>query len=211
MANQDIRKAYSSEKSSSRASKPSTFNVFASAIGFKSKKHPALAIQDPPFPSRPRGVTNPILDPIYTNRPPSKSVSSTQTRDDSLEPRTPLDGQRVGRQSLLTLSDVDPFAVRGVASAPHTPSDPDRLSAYSNSSIPDFISKNVDLSVYNRVSYASSSSHSNAHGSEPSPLSLSSIIPDTTSPKKLKPKFVNNTFICRLLIIIPQEINWEFT
>ncbi|KAF8078851.1 hypothetical protein FPV67DRAFT_1775958 [Lyophyllum atratum] len=163
LAVQDLRRPYSSDKSS----RPSGFSI-AAALGFKSKKHPALAIQDPQFPSSrsplPAAAT---IDTNFTNRPPSKSVSSTRSRVDSSGPQTPLEVQRHSRQSLLTLSDTDPFAVRARSSAPHTPSDPNRLSAYSNSSIPDFMTKSAEP-ILNRVSYASSSSHSNFH--EPSSL-----------------------------------------
>ncbi|RDB29190.1 hypothetical protein Hypma_015770 [Hypsizygus marmoreus] len=185
ISTQDLRRPYSEK--ASRSSKPSGLKSIASAMGFKSKKHPTLAIQDPVFPpSRP---AHPTLDTNFVTRPPSKSVSSTRSRVDSLEPRTPLDDQRVGRHSLLTLSDIDPFAVRGVVSAPHTPSDLNRLSAHSNSSIPDFFSKNPDSHKYNRISYASSSSNSNPHGPEPSPLSQSTHFPVDSGPtKKLKPK-----------------------
>ncbi|KAG5654692.1 hypothetical protein H0H81_007448 [Sphagnurus paluster] len=169
---QDIPAEYSQDK----PSRPSSFNSFVAALGFKSKKHGGLASKEPtsrPFP--------PSIDTKVTSRPTSKSASSTRSRVDSFGPRTPVDGQREGRHSLLTLSDADPFAVRALSSAPHTP-DPNRLSAYSNSSIPDFMTKNAEP-IINRASYASSSSHSNLHGSELSPVS-----PSLSAPKKPKPK-----------------------
>ncbi|KAF5385184.1 hypothetical protein D9615_001320 [Tricholomella constricta] len=171
---QELRRPYSSDKSS----RPGGLNSIAAALGFKSKKHPTLAIQDPQYPTLRPAPTPPTIDTKFTHRPPSKSVSSTRSRVDSYRPRTPVDVRRDGRQSLLTLSDSDPFAVRALSSAPHTPSDPNRLSAYSNSSIPD--EKGIEP-VLNRVSYASSSSNSNIHGSEPSPL-------DKVTPKKPKLK-----------------------
>ncbi|KAG6840914.1 hypothetical protein C0991_003256 [Blastosporella zonata] len=173
---QGLQRQYSPEKSS----RSTGLSTIAVALGFKSKKIPVLAIQDPAFPSsRPSIVTKTV------NRPPSKSVSSTRSRVDSFGPHTPLDPQKDNRQSLLTISDTDPFAVRAIPSVPHTPSDPNRLSAYSNSSAPDFTSKNADA-ILNRTSYGSSSSQSqsNTHGSELFPLSPTT--PDF--PRKLKTK-----------------------
>ncbi|KAK7465346.1 hypothetical protein VKT23_005325 [Stygiomarasmius scandens] len=89
----------------------------------KPKKQPNLQIQDPP------------QTPQYTTRPPSKSISSA---GDS-EPRTPNDSHR--RQSLLTLSDPDPFA------APR----PSHLD-------PEYVPKQPPQ----RISYASASSSSYA-------------------------------------------------
>ncbi|KAG6911616.1 hypothetical protein DXG01_011919 [Tephrocybe rancida] len=174
---QGLQRQYSNDK----ASRSGGLSSIAVALGFKSKKHPVLAIQDPVYPT-----SRPSVPAIVTktgNRPHSESVSSTRSRVDSLGPRTPADPQRDNRQSLLTISDTDPFAVRAISSAPHTPSDPNRLSAYSNASSPDFVYKNAET-ILNRTSYGSSSSQSNAHGSDGSPLSPSS--PDSS--KKLKSK-----------------------
>lgn len=179
-SSKDLRRSSTSEKSHRETpSKSGTkFNTLASAMGFKAKKqHPSLAIQDPPPFIRTVHPTSPpasaTVERSYTNRPPSKSISSTiRSRQDSLEPRTPSDGQRdvlPKRQSLLTLSDSDPFASRGI-SLPPTPNDPNRLSIYSNSSIPEFLSKGETSMFFNRSSYASSSSNSYSHG-ELSPLS----------------------------------------
>lgn len=195
---QDLRRAYSTERSRQAPTKSSgiNFNTFASAMGFKSKKHPSLTIQDPPLPTR-AVISQPTgghYMPNSVNRPPSKSVSSTQSKLDSLEPRTPVDKQHDPRRSLLTLSDLDPFAGRGF-SVPHTPSDPNRLSAYSNASIPELLSKNTEPPIFNRVSYASSSSHSNQHGNELSPINPPlSMAPtaDSTHLRKLKAKFVHH-------------------
>ncbi|KAJ7492422.1 hypothetical protein FB451DRAFT_531920 [Mycena latifolia] len=156
------------------------FNTLASAMGFKPKKAhpPALTIQDPPY-SPPRVHLVPRSEPSqrrpYTapsvgmGRPPSNSVSSSRSRVDSLEPstpKTPDDPAKARRGSLLTLSDADPFAARIVSL--HSPSDPNRLSAFSNSSVTDTKS-NESVS---RVSYASSSSHSFRLGGDLSPLSI---------------------------------------
>ncbi|KAF9040477.1 hypothetical protein BDZ89DRAFT_1060555 [Hymenopellis radicata] len=153
------------EKSSRSSVKSSNgkFNTLASAMGFKSKKHPSLAIQDPP-PMPTRTVVSTVVSEDrrgYTNRPASKSVSSTRSQAESPGPRTPVDGPRDMRhQSLLTLSDADPFAANGI-SVPHSPVDPGRLSVYSNSSMVEY-SKRTDAAV-NRGSYASTSSYSQGH------------------------------------------------
>lgn len=150
-----------------KPSRYSGLNSIAVALGFKSKKHPVLAIQDPGYtPSR--SAMPLIVDKTY-KRPPSKSVSSMQSPVDSLGPRTPQDS-RDNRQSLLTFSANDPFAVPcTISSAPQSPSVPNRFAVFSNSSNPDVISKNTEP-ILNRVSYASSSSQSNTHGNDLSPL-----------------------------------------
>jgi len=178
-------KSYSTEKSGPSKSGGLNFNSIASAIGFKPKKHPSLAIQPPP-------ASGPAKQ---ANRPPSKSVSSVWSAADSPQPQTPVDGHRHTRQSLLTLSDVDPFARNGI-SARHTSSN--RHSAQSKASIPEFGSKHADPSIFNRISYASSSSHSNIHrGSElssSSPKQSSPLTPDTPI-QNLKPKFVLSLYL----------------
>ncbi|KAJ7110009.1 hypothetical protein C8R44DRAFT_801168 [Mycena epipterygia] len=164
------------------------FNALATAMGFKPKRTqpPPLTIQDPPYaPVRTastsgghlaprvethhrRPYTAPSLPSPTVGRPPSNSVSSSRSRVDSLEPttpRTPDDVARARRGSLLTLSDTDPFAARVVSL--HSPSDPNRLSAFSNSSATDTKSNHSA----NRVSYASSSSQSR-FGGDLSPLSI---------------------------------------
>ncbi|KAJ6621156.1 hypothetical protein B0H10DRAFT_2215410 [Mycena sp. CBHHK59/15] len=164
--------------SHSKQSNGIKFNTLATAMGFKPKKsQPApLTIRDP-YPIV-RTVVSPPVSPLipradshqrrpYTapGRPPSNSASSYRSRVDSLEPKTPEDPVAARRNSLLTLSDADPFAARVVAL--HSPSDPNRLSAFSNSSVAD--SKSNDST--HRVSYASSSSQSFRLGGELSPLS----------------------------------------
>ncbi|THV07628.1 hypothetical protein K435DRAFT_848044 [Dendrothele bispora CBS 962.96] len=117
---------------------------------FKKQKQPALTIQDPPtLPSSPSS-------PCYPNRPPSKSVSSAA---DSIEPKTPNDTQS-RRQSLLTLSDSDPFAA-------HRPSHLE----------PDYVPKQPPQ----RVSYASASSHASDSLSIPDRPTKSSVIRDRLS------------------------------
>ncbi|KAK0198912.1 hypothetical protein F5146DRAFT_112743 [Armillaria mellea] len=179
---------------SSTKSSISKFNSLTSV--FKSKKHPSLAIQDPPLPS-----SRPVLSAVspsdlgrsksqnvqYT-RPPSKSVSSTLSQAESSEPRTPVDSNReMHHQSLLTLSDTDPFASHGI-SIPHSPLDPNRLSVYSNSSVIEY-SKRSDTGI-KRGSYASSSSQSNYYGDSPSfsPSSRTASSPDIPTRRKLTSK-----------------------
>ncbi|KAJ7446449.1 hypothetical protein B0H11DRAFT_379836 [Mycena galericulata] len=176
---------------SSQKSKESglKFNTLASAMGFKQKKPqpPSLTIHDPPRIVSPQQT--PQLSPRpephqrrpYTapgvGRPPSNSVSSSLSRVDSIEPRTPRtpdDPKAARRGSLLTLSDSDPFAARVVSL--HSP-DPNRLSAFSNSSAND--TKSTDSA--NRISYASSSSQSFRLGGELSPLSVVSPVSDSGS------------------------------
>ncbi|KAF7303251.1 hypothetical protein MKEN_01289100 [Mycena kentingensis (nom. inval.)] len=134
-------------------------NTLASAIGFgrpKKTQPPPLTIRSDtlsaPLPQR-RPYTAPSSPGMGSGRPPSNSVSSSRSRGDSLEPSTPKTPEDavVRRGSLLTLSDTDPFAARVVSI--HSPSDPNRLSAYSRE-------QKSPVDGLNRVSYASSSSQS---------------------------------------------------
>ncbi|KAF8641176.1 hypothetical protein AX17_000811 [Amanita inopinata Kibby_2008] len=142
----------SDAKNASNADKPPaklSLNSFASAFGLKSKKQSAMAIQDPP-PSLigPASITQDVISPTakYVNRPSSKSLSSAQSPVDSIEPRTPRDGHPLARQSLLTLSDHDPFAGRGITlvHSPHPAVESNRLSIYSNNSLPEMVIKKSD-------------------------------------------------------------------
>ena len=165
-------------------------NLVATAMGKRSKK-PTLTIQDPPpqiisaplssassfghsAPST--AATSPADSPrpFFTNRPPAKSVSSTvrsyeyDDRSDPhtiSEPRTPSDHPRDRRSyqnSLLTLSDPDPFAA-GAVILPQFMQDPNRLSVYSDSSLLDpHGMKRADTMQVNRMSYGSSSSNSHS-------------------------------------------------
>ncbi|KDR85429.1 hypothetical protein GALMADRAFT_360685 [Galerina marginata CBS 339.88] len=183
-SSKDLGQKYVQEKQPAQVKSPGKFNSFASAIGFKSKKnaHPTLTIQDPPASNGPPLPSPNPVSPVLSEstRPMSKAASSTRSRVDSLEPRTPVDYHRDKRQSLLTLSDVDPFAGRPMIAVPvpNLPSDPNRLSAYSNPSVTDFVHKKADVPTFNRVSYASSSSNSNNHGME---------LPFITPPVTAKP------------------------
>ncbi|KAK0466454.1 uncharacterized protein EV420DRAFT_1511700 [Desarmillaria tabescens] len=179
---------------SSTKSSGSKFNSLTSV--FKSKKHPSLAIQDPPLPPArpvlsavsPSDLGRSKSHNVQCTRPPSKSVSSTLSQAESSEPRTPVDSNReMHHQSLLTLSDNDPFASHGIF-IPHSPVDPNRLSVYSNSSIIEY-SKRSDAGI-NRGSYASSSSQSNYYGDSPSfsPTSRTASSPDIPTRRKLTSK-----------------------
>ena len=181
-------KPYSDSGKSSRQSLPKStglnFNSIASAIGFKSKKHPTLAIQTPPAPVH-TATSAAVASAKYHNRPPSKSVSSVASHVGSLQS---VGGRKDTRQSLLTLSDADPFA-RGGTSA--RPTHGNRLSVHSNSSITELGAKLSGRSMLNRIS--SSSSHSIIHhGSELSPSSATQS--PTSTPElpiqNLSPKFV---------------------
>ena len=153
-----------------------SFNSIASAIGLKPKKHPSLAIQSPPPPPV-KTTTGTDASEKYISRPSSKSLSS-------LDPRKPMDGRKNTRQSLLMVSDADPFV-----SARH-PSDPNRLSVHSNSSTTEVGSKHRGPSKLNRIS--SSSNSTVHHESELSPTSSnqsSTLAPDSPI-QNLKPTFV---------------------
>lgn len=166
-SNQDLQKQSASDKSSPRI-KSSGLKVIATAMGFKSKKTPVSPAQNSPH--LPRISPRPNVDDVDFDR----SSSSTRTRVDSLEPRTPLDGQREGRQSLFTLSDIDPFATRGLSS----PLSPTHLSVYSNPSNYDLHAE--PLPIFRRVSYASS--HSHRRNSE--------LSPSDVAPHKLQPRSI---------------------
>ncbi|KAG6832554.1 hypothetical protein H0H92_000183 [Tricholoma furcatifolium] len=173
---QSLQHQFSGEKSA----RSSGLNSIAVALGLKSKKHTLLTIQDPVHSSRP---SVPAIVTKTGNRPPSKSVSSMRSRVDSIGPHTPKELPVDNRHSLLTISDTDPFAVHTISSPTHTPYDPKRLSAHSNSSNPDYVTKNTEPVLNRSSSYASTSSQSNAHGGELSPLS-----PTIDSSKRLRTK-----------------------
>lgn len=119
----------------------STKRSLNALFGIKSKKHPA---EPPPTVTSVLSDRNPS-PVLYANRPPSKSVSSTQSRVDSIGPKTP-NSVRESRQSLLTLSDHDPFAGRGitVVTSPQSVIGSNRVSIRSNSSLPDAIGGKLD-------------------------------------------------------------------
>ncbi|KAF8216004.1 hypothetical protein K438DRAFT_620715 [Mycena galopus ATCC 62051] len=171
------------------------FNTLATAMGFKPKKshhpppltldHPYSPVATPPavhlVPRSDSGPRRPYTAPSAGNgigRAPSTSVSSTRSRGDSIgptTPRTPEDPVHSRRGSLLTLSDADPFAARVVSL--QSPSDPNRLSAFSNSSAHD-IKSNESA---NRVSYASSSSSFRMGGDRSPQSSIVSPVSDAGS------------------------------
>lgn len=170
----------------------SKLNTFVNAIGKRTKKPTLTIQDPPPSimttpsirsaassyghstPST--AATSPEYSqtPFFTNRPPAKSVSSTvrsyefDERSDPhtiSEPRTPSDHPRDRRSyqnSVLTLSDPDPFAAGSVI-LPRFMQDPNRLSVYSDSSMLDPHGvKRMDPMQSNRMSYGSSSSNSHS-------------------------------------------------
>nr|VWO97114.1 SH3 domain-containing protein [Ganoderma boninense] len=183
---------------------PRKFNTLASAIGFRSKKLPALTIQDPPSPrspshpytnSRPGSGTSAssspaVVDrtPFFTNRPPAKSVSTIRSSeydydaasDPHSEPRTPSDHPRDRlsyQHSVMTFTEMDPFASGGII-VQALRQDPNRLSVYSDSSMLDPQQKRPDIPppMTHRVSYGSCSSNSHGNHSDVlSPLSATSF------------------------------------
>ncbi|KAL6298703.1 hypothetical protein BKA93DRAFT_40295 [Sparassis latifolia] len=179
------------------------FNTLASAMGFRSKKLPSLAIQDPPTNTSVHRSTsdNSAPSPFYTNRPPAKSVSTARSSEydgdeasdphDIPEPRTPSDHPRDRmsyQTSVLTLSEMDPFAAGGVVI--QQSQDSYRQSVFSDSSLLEPHRKRSDFVSNNRTSYASSSSNSHSYLSEPrsgkmsSRITRSSRTPSDTSMKQ---------------------------
>ncbi|KAF7347659.1 hypothetical protein MVEN_01522900 [Mycena venus] len=171
------------------------FNTLATAIGFKPKKPhpppltlgqypPVRTVVTPPaahlVPRTDTSSRRPYTAPSAgIGRAPSNSVSSSRSRGDSIEPntpKTPEDPAQVRRGSLLTLSDADPFAARVVSL--HSPSDPNRLSAFSHNSSAHDVKSNESA---NRVSYASSSSQSFRMGGDLSPRSIASPVSEAGS------------------------------
>ncbi|CDO75506.1 hypothetical protein BN946_scf184935.g42 [Trametes cinnabarina] len=180
------------------------FNTLASAIGLKSKKLPALTIQDPPSPVEPSlqynpqsrpgtGSTTPSTadhSPFFTNRPPAKSVSTVRSSEydfdaasdphTTSEPRTPSDHPRDRmsyQTSVMTFTEIDPFASGGIV-VQHLPQDPNRLSVYSDSSMLDPHHQKRGDAPHHRRSYGSSSSNSHGTSSDGqafTPLSPSSL------------------------------------
>ncbi|KAF5352718.1 hypothetical protein D9756_006003 [Leucocoprinus leucothites] len=164
---QDLHKQYANDKSSASVSKSSSgrnFPSFSSVIGRKSKKHPTLAIQEPPSPLKSSSASHTRreippqfhLDP--QSRPRLKSPQPLSPAD-SIELVTPVDSFREGRQSLLTL-DNDPFAVQGITV--HAPASPSHLSTHSSNSFLDVSSRKDKSTLYVRASYSSSSSNSHS-------------------------------------------------
>ncbi|KAI0785010.1 hypothetical protein C8Q75DRAFT_809554 [Abortiporus biennis] len=183
----------SSSHSTSKAkeSAGSKFNTLvATAIGKKSKR-PTLTIQDPPPPlptvrpppSQPINSSStdatPLSSPLSSSKRVPYELSTVRRYRDMdeasdprtfSEPRTPSDHPRDRssyQNSIMTLSDPDPFASTGMILSPFPP-EPNRLSVYSDKSMLDPSSKRNEA-VYNnnRISYGSSSSasHTQSHDS----------------------------------------------
>ncbi|KAF8633040.1 hypothetical protein AX15_001630 [Amanita polypyramis BW_CC] len=117
-----------------------------SLFGLKSKR-PAVSIpHDPPSASTASTARTSDAASPRASRSPSKSMSSTRSYIDSAGPKTPTDGLSESRQSLLTLSDNDPFAGRGISvvSSPQSIISPNRLSIRSDTSLPELIGGKLD-------------------------------------------------------------------
>lgn len=152
-------------------------STITSAIGFKSKKHPTLAIQEPPPDIRPK-VARVDTQTVtrYPNRPPAKSVSTVQSWDDpSSEPQTPLDLVKGDMPKVSTTSDPYQFCSRGIRSSPVI-QDPNRLSVYSGSSISDTLSKKNESAIAFKRLSDTSSSLSQYLGADISPTSSSTSL-----------------------------------
>ncbi|KAH6916953.1 hypothetical protein BKA70DRAFT_1251006 [Coprinopsis sp. MPI-PUGE-AT-0042] len=199
-------KAPNSRHSSEKLKVKSPLNTLASALGFRPKKSPTLTTEDPLLPIQaPPPSEYPIAGRVVGTRPPSKSISSTVSRAESSEPKTPSDSNHnAARHSLLTLSDTDPFAPRGIVTIA-SPSDPTRLSAYSNHSVPDVPQPKTD----DRMSYASSSSLSHSHGSHaessPSKKARSPISPQDSFPSRRLFKKSSETNLARSHSYTPSD------
>lgn len=168
------------------------FSTLTTAMGFKSRKPSSLVIQERPdivVPNPPK------VDTVrQRNRPPANSISTVQSSDEPIEPRTPLDDVRdstpTRRRSLLQTPEPDPFSSQGIR-GPANIHDPSRLSVYSGSSASDVISKRSDLGIsFKRSSYASSSSHSQYLGTDLSPSSSATSLAAGLEGQKGSPTYV---------------------
>ncbi|KAI0756848.1 hypothetical protein C8Q80DRAFT_1264859 [Daedaleopsis nitida] len=157
------------------------FNTLASAIGFKSKKLPALTIQDPPSPivpthpyptSRPGSGHSSTIPQFLLNAPATTPIAPPRNPS---QPSVHLPRDRLSYQhSVMTFSEIDPFVSGGIV-VQQIPQDPNRLSVYSDSSVLDPHHKGVETLTHNRVSYGSSSS--NSHGNYSDAQALSPLSP----------------------------------
>lgn len=182
--------------------KPKKFNQIVEAIGFKPKKHPTLAIQDPP----------PLV--TFPTRPSSGPLSAASSHADLLEQLVSKDQphEASSRYSLYTLSDADPFAPSGVVT--NVSPGQARLSAYSTTSdASSTIPPVPELPAFYRGSYASSSTSYSHELSSPVMYSphTSSIFLDSSSPKRVASQSVLKSlfslfFFCHLLIFFSQHI-----
>lgn len=182
--------------------KPSSgmkFSTITSAMGFKSRRHQPIAIPEPPLRHNASGNDKETIRLV--NRPPAKSVSSTvQSLDDPIEPQTPTDGIKGGtgyRGTMLTTPESDPFFSEGIRFQP-TIHDPNRLSVYSSSSLSEMGSRKNDFMALNRVSYASTSSHS-THQPDLSPSSSAASLPAKIDPNPTSPTYGNNFALCYIV------------
>lgn len=195
--NDDSEKSMLPVSAKSKDSSGSRFKTLGSAISFKSKKVASLSIQDlpsdvpiqaPPPPTPPAD-----FDADQTTVAPSnihssnklhgiksiRTARSTEADNDARsarttsEPRTPSDYRTSYQPSVLTsFSEIDPFASGGVIVQQNH--DPNRLSAYSDSSMLEPSKQRGEILFYNRISYASSSSKSQGHSSDSHSIKLAS-------------------------------------
>ncbi|EPT01537.1 hypothetical protein FOMPIDRAFT_1041285 [Fomitopsis schrenkii] len=167
----------------------SRLKTLGSAITFKSKKAASLAIQDlpsdvpiqaPPPPTPPADLdadqTTVAPSPLHSSNKLQgiksiRTARSTEADTDAKsahtasEPRTPSDYRTSYQPSVLSsFSEIDPFASGGVIVQQNH--DPNRLSAYSDSSMQESSKQRGEILFYNRISYASSSSKSQGHSSD---------------------------------------------
>ena len=195
--NDDSEKSMLPVSAKSKDSSGSRFKTLGSAISFKSKKVASLSIQDPPSDvpiQAPPPPTPPAdFDADQTTVAPSnihssnklhgiksiRTARSTEADNDARsarttsEPRTPSDYRTSYQPSVLTsFSEIDPFASGGVIVQQNH--DPNRLSAYSDSSMLEPSKQRGEILFYNRISYASSSSKSQGHSSDSHSIKLAS-------------------------------------
>lgn len=176
------------------------FSSITSAMGFKSKKHPTLAIQEPPPEIRPKAARVDTQTVRYPNRPPAKSVSTVQSWDDPNEPQTPLDVVKEGMPRVLTTSDPDLYSSRGIRCSP-TLQDPNRLSAYSSSSISDTLSRKDDSAIaFKRLSDASSSL-SQYLAVDYSPTSSSASLHSSVNGRQPSSSYAPTLFVLWMLLL----------
>ncbi len=151
----------------------SGFRSIAEAIGLKSKKQArdsTCQIENSP-------ANGYLLSPV-----------ATEPLETPLEPLTPIDSRRLGGHSLLTLGD-SPFTVRlPIVQVRQSPV-PSRLSAYSNPSAIDLLSRKADSPVY-CTSYASSSTNSHSPGLDASSAVVSISPRGIPESKKIRLKYV---------------------
>ncbi|KAJ3898505.1 hypothetical protein F5879DRAFT_1067114 [Lentinula edodes] len=99
--------------------------------------HPPPIVLYPPFP---------LLDVHHVQARLSRDNQTRQSKTrHHLRPSSLSRHEASNCHSLLTLSDIDPFAACSGIAVPHSPIDPNQLSTYSGSSVvPEYITKKLD-------------------------------------------------------------------